>query len=111
MTDRSPIAALLQNWRDREFAQHHNSTLAGLCDELEAAIAAQVETERWIPVVERLPPKEAGEDSSEFVLVVVPSGHRLVAFYNCKFHMWLNGVNGQQVPATHWTYLPEGPKP
>lgn len=38
-----PIAELLQEWRDRAFAQPHNSTLDGLCDELEAAIKAQCE--------------------------------------------------------------------
>lgn len=38
---KQPIAALLQEWRDRAFAQPHNSTLDGLCNDLQAAIEAQ----------------------------------------------------------------------
>jgi hypothetical protein len=107
MTDRSPVAALAAACRaianDDHVTFGERAARKRFAEELEAAIAAQVEAERWVAIV----------DEPEFML-----GKRYlfaVAEVNTP-GLYLPGkVFVAHWPdrgsATHWKNVPEGPKP
>lgn len=94
------IEELQQELIDERYRHDRYADFCGAQGEELSKLKAQ---QRWIPVTERLP--EDWED----VLIVSSWGISLGCYDACERY-WVDHVNSEYDPVTHWMPLPEAPK-